>query len=228
MSVGRGDFMKKKRNTKIKKRRSKKTFLITFPIGMFVLGVVLLSLAFFDGLKHAYYISQLFITQDVVVDAADISGDSSLEESPDGITFPKFGDKYAELKIESAGIVSPIYVGDSEEILLQGTGQYYGSVFPGEKGNTVLVGHRNSVFKTLGKAKIGDEIIMETSYGDYIYEIIDTKITTGTDQSILAQTDEAILTVYTCYPFDYIGHSPDRYSVIAKLVKGTPLSEVDF
>lgn len=220
--------MKRKRINKTKKRRPKKTFLIVFPIGMFVLGVVLISLAFFDGLKHAYYISQLFITQDVVVDAADISSDSSSMQSTDGNTFPEFGDKYASLKIESAGIVTPIYVGDSEEILLQGTGQYYGSVFPGEKGNTVLVGHRNSVFKTLGKAKIGDKIIMETSYGDYVYEIVETKITTGTDQSILAQTDEAMLTVYTCYPFDYIGHSPDRYSVIAKLVEGTPLSEVDF
>lgn len=220
--------MKKEKNTKIKKHKSKKNFLIAFPIGMFVLGVVLISLAFFDTLKHAFYISQLFITQEVVVDAADISGESMLEESEDGNTFPEFGDKYAELKIESAGIVTPIYVGDSEQILLQGTGQYYGSVFPGEKGNTVLVGHRNSVFKTLGDAKIGDEIVMETTYGDYKYEIIETKITTGTDQSILAQTDESILTVYTCYPFDYIGHSPDRYSVIAKLVEGTPLSEVDF
>lgn len=177
---------KKKRDEKIKKHRSKKTFLVVFPIGMFVLGFVLISLAFFDTLKHAYYISQLFITQDVVVDAADISGESSLDGSGEGNTFPKYGDKYAELKIDSAGIVSPIYVGDSEEILLQGTGQYYGSVFPGEKGNTVLVGHRNSVFKTLGQAKIGDEIRMETTYGDYVYEIIETKITTGTDQSILA------------------------------------------
>lgn len=219
--------MDKNKNTKRKKHRSKNNFLFLFPIGMLVLGVVLISLAFFDTLKHAYYISQLFITQEVVVDAVDISGDTSLDET-DGNTFPEFGDKYAELKIESAGIVSPIYVGDSEEILLQGTGQYYGSVFPGEQGNTVLVGHRNSVFKTLGQAKIGDEIIMETTYGDYVYEIVDTKITTGTDQSILAQTDEAMLTVYTCYPFDYIGHSPDRYSVIAKLVEGTPLSEVDF
>lgn len=220
--------MKKNRKTKSKKHHSKKTFLIAFPIGMFVLGVVLISLAFFDGLKHAYYISQLFITQDVVVDAADISGESSLKDSSDGNSFPQFGDKYANLTIESAGIVSPIFVGDSEEILLQGTGQYYGSVFPGETGNTVLVGHRNSVFKTLGEAEIGDEITMETTYGDYVYEIIETKITTGTDQSILAQTDESMLTVYTCFPFDYIGHSPDRYSVIAKLVEGTPLSEVDF
>ncbi|MDN5372953.1 MAG: sortase [Carnobacterium sp.] len=220
--------MKKKKNNKMKKHRSKKSFLIGFPIGLFVLGVVLLSLAFFDGLKHAYYISQLFITQDVVVDASDLSTDSSSEQSENGNSFPQFGEKYAELKIESAGIVTPIYVGDSEEILLQGTGQYYGSVFPGETGNTVLVGHRNSVFKTLGEAEIGDEIIMETSYGNYTYEIIETKITTGTDQSILAPTDEATLTVYTCYPFDYIGHSPDRYSVIAKLVEGTPLSEIDF
>lgn len=219
--------MSKKKSTKRNKRRSKKSFLIAFPIGMFVLGVVLLSLAFFDTMKHAFYISQLFITQDVVVEATDIAEESSDEElTING--FPKFGDKYAELRIESAGIVSPIYVGDSEEILLQGTGQYYGSVFPGDIGNTVLAGHRNSVFVTLGEAEIGDEIIMDTSYGEYVYEIIETKITKGNDQSILAQTDESILTVYTCYPFDYIGYSPDRYSVIAKLVEGTPLSEIDF
>lgn len=219
--------MKKKKNKTIKKHRSRKSFLIGFPIGLFVLGVVLLSLALFDTLKHAFYISQLFITQDVVVSATDFTADSS-EETIELNTFPKFSDKYAELKIESAGIISPIFVGDSEEILLQGTGQYYGSTFPGEKGNTVLVGHRNSVFKTLGQAEIGDEITMETSYGTYTYEIIDTRITSGTDQSILAPTEEDILTVYTCYPFDYIGHSPDRYSVIAQLVEGTPLSELNF
>lgn len=216
--------MKKKRN----KKGSQKRFLFLFPIGMFVLGAVLLSLAFFDTMKHAFYISQLFITQDVMVEAADITEESAEDEMIAETSFPKFGDKYAELRIESAGIVTPIYVGDSEEILLKGTGQYYGSVFPGEIGNTVLVGHRNSVFVTLGQAKIGDEIVMATSYGDYVYEIIDTKITKGDDQSILAQTDESILTVYTCYPFDYIGYSPDRYSVIAKLVEGTPLSEIDF
>ena len=215
--------MKKKRN----KKGSQKRFLFLFPIGMFVLGAVLLSLAFFDTMKHAFYISQLFITQEVVVDAASITGESDLEKT-DGNMFPKFGDIYAEIKIESAGIVSPVFVGDSEQILLQGTGQYYGSVFPGEKGNTVIVGHRNSVFKTLGEAEIGDEVVMETTYGDYVYEIVETKITTGTDQSILAQTDEPTITIYTCYPFDYIGHSPDRYSVIAKLVEGTPLSEIDF
>lgn len=220
--------MKKKKRTNGRKGHSNQSFLIAFPIGLFVLGVVLISLAFFDGLKHTYYISQLFITQEVVVDAIDITKDSSTDKTTGGSTFPTFGDKYAELKIESAGIVSPIYVGDSEEILLQGTGQYYGSVFPGEKGNTVLVGHRNSVFKTLGEAEVGDEITMETTYGDYAYEIIETKITAGNDQSILAPTDESILTVYTCFPFDYIGHSPDRYSVIAKLMDGTPLSDVDF
>lgn len=218
--------MKKKRTTK--KRHASKTFLIGFPVGLFLLGVTLLSLAFFDNLKHAYYISQLFITQDVVVEAADISGDSAAEETTGATTFPKFGDQYGELTIESAGIVSPIFVGDSPELLLHGAGHYYGSTFPGEKGNTVLAGHRNSVFRTLGEAKIGDEVLLETTYGDYTYEIIETKITSSDDQSILDPTEEDIITLYTCYPFDYIGNSPDRYSIIAQLVEGPPLSEIEF
>jgi sortase A len=74
----------------------------------------------------------------------------------------------------------------------------------------------------LGDAQIGDAIRLELTYGTYVYEISNIEIKSGTDQSILAPSEEQILTLYTCYPFDYIGNTPDRYVVTAKLVEGKP------
>ena len=100
--------------------------------------------------------------------------------------------------------------------------------FRGDIGNTVVTGHTNAVFKTLDEAQIGDEIRLELSYGTYVYEISNIEIKSNTDDSILAPSEEQILTLYTYYPFDYIGNTPDRYVVTAKLIEGKPLSEINF
>ena len=100
--------------------------------------------------------------------------------------------------------------------------------FRGDIGNTVITGHTNSVFKTLDEAQSGDEIRLELSYGTYVYEISNIEIKSNTDDSILAPSEEQILTLYTYYPFDYIGNTPDRYVVTAKLIEGKPLSEINF
>jgi len=36
---------------------------------------------------------------------------------------------------------------------------------------------------------------------------------------VIVPIDHAVLTVTTCYPFDFIGNAPDRYIVSADLVK---------
>ena len=100
--------------------------------------------------------------------------------------------------------------------------------FGGDIGNTVITGDTNSVFKTLDEAQIGDEIRLELSYGTYVYEISNIEIKSNTDDSLLAPSEEQLLTLYTYYPFDYIGNTPDRYVVTAKLIEGKPLSEINF
>ena len=79
-----------------------------------------------------------------------------------------------------------------------------------------------------GDAQIGDAIRLELTYGTYVYEISNIEIKSNTDESILAPSEEQILTLYTYYPFDYIGNTPDRYVVTAKLVEGKSLSEINF
>jgi sortase A len=200
------------------KRRSKVGVLIGIPALLFIAGIVLITIAGYNYMKFAFYMSSLFIHDDF--------DRKAVVENEDRV-YPKYGEEYAELRISSADIVAPVYCGDNDQILLKGIGQFYGSRFPGEDGNTVLSGHRNSVFQNLGKVKIGEEVILETAYGKFIYEVVDIDIKDGRDQSIVQPKDEAVLTMYTCYPFDYIGNAPDRYVVTAKEVAQSRVLEGD-
>jgi len=205
--------------------------LIGIPVLLFVSGITLLSLAFFDNIYYAFNMTRMFFPQEVAVaktNPSDGSMDVDDAHVATQLSFPKYGDEYGTLSVDASGIVSPLFVGDDATQLLHGAGQYYGSVFPGDIGNTVITGHTNSIFKTLGEAQIGDDIRLELTYGTYVYEISNIEIKRYTDQSILASSEEQILTLYTYYPFDYIGNTTDRYVVTAKLVEGKPLSEINF
>ena len=205
--------MGKKTSAKNRAKRRRIGTLIGIPVLLFVSGITLLSLAFFDNISYAFYLSRMFFPQEVAIAQTNLDESSmAVEETTTAIplSFPKYGDEYGTLIVDAAGILSPVFVGDDATQLLYGAGQYYGSVFPGDIGNTVIAGHTNSVFKTLGDAQIGDAIRFELTYGTYVYEISNIEIKSGTDQSILAPSEEQILTLSTCSPFDYIGDPPDR------------------
>ena len=224
--------MGKKISQKKRAKRRRIGTLIGIPILLFVSGITLLSLAFFDNISYAFYMTRMFFPQEVAAAQTNLSDSSTVVKKKTTtaaqLSFPKYGDEYGTLSVDAVGIVSPVFVGDGATQLLYGAGQYYGSVFPGDIGNTVITGHTNSVFKTLGQSQLGDDIRLELTYGTYVYEISNIEIKSNTDQSILAPSEEQILTLYTYYPFDYIGNTPDRYVVTAKLVEGKPLSEINF
>lgn len=223
--------MGKKISQKSRAKRRMIGALIGIPVLLFVSGITLLSLAFFDDISYFFNLSRMFFPHEVAIAQTNLSDSSMVGEETTTAThlsFPKYGDEYGTLRVDAAGISSPVFVGDDATQLLHGAGQYYGSVFPGDVGNTIITGHSNSVFRTLGEAQIGDEIRLELTYGNYVYEISTIEIKHETDQSILAPSQEQILTLYTHYPFDYIGNTPDRYVVTAKLVEGKPLSEIIF
>ncbi|NTW70814.1 MAG: class D sortase [Eubacteriaceae bacterium] len=204
------------RSSKKHHKKSRLGILIGIPLFLFVTGIMLITIAGFNYFKYAFYLSSLFIHDEssLIAQSEDVGAD---------VIYPRFGQKYGEIIIESAEIKAPVYCGDSDEILLKGVGQFYGSKFPGEGGNTVLAGHRNSVFKKLGKVKLGDKVVINTNYGLFTYEITDIRITDGNDQSIIQPLDRDALTMYTCYPFEFIGNAPNRYVVTCDLVERTSL-----
>lgn len=131
---------------------------------------------------------------------------------------PAIGEDIGNLIIPTLNQTLPIFHGTDEDELSRGIGHFAGSVLPGENDNAVLSGHRDTVFKELGQLKLTDQLIVETSAGTFTYEIRETKIVPSDDKSIITPATSAVLTITTCYPFDFIGSAPDRYILIADLV----------
>jgi len=132
---------------------------------------------------------------------------------------PAMGDNIGSLFIPVLKQTLPIIEGANEDELKKGVGHFAQSVLPGENNNSVLSGHRDTVFRELGKLKIGDQLITRTSAGTFIYLISNTRIVHKDDKTVIVPTDHAVLTVTTCYPFRFIGDAPDRYIITADLVK---------
>ena len=150
----------------------------------------------------------------------------SLEPKPNQIflTKPKVGSVIGSLSIPRLKRVIPIVEGTGTKELKKGVGHYIGSVLPGVSDNSVLAGHRDSVFRNLGDVKLGDLLTVKTSYGSFVYEVHKIRIVTANDRTVIVPTPEAVLTLSTCYPFRFIGNAPKRYIVQAGLVIGEPVA----
>jgi sortase A len=143
---------------------------------------------------------------------------------PAPLDIPAHGERFAQLTIKSAGIDAPMYFGDSKRELSQGIGTYLGAGIPGE-GRTILVSaHNNMDFHTLGDVSVGDEVLISTTYGKYVYQVVDIRLTTNVDTTAydFDRKDENLI-MYTCYPFDMLGLTPNRYFVYANYVSGPKL-----
>ena len=122
------------------------------------------------------------------------------------------------LKLNESGDWLPIRSGTTEWILSQGVGLDEDTVFPGELGNSVLYGHREKIFWDLKHTVVGDYLMLETLTNTLTFEVVDTQIVDPTDEYIYEKSDESMLTLVTCYPFIYMGPTPERFIVKAKLI----------
>jgi sortase A len=131
---------------------------------------------------------------------------------------PDKGENIGNLIIPKLNATLPIFHGTDEEELERGVGHFDKSVLPGEQDNSVLSGHRDTVFRKLGEVGKGDKLIVETSAGTFTYRIRHVRIVDKDDRTVIVPKPRATLTVSTCYPFDFIGASPERYILVADLI----------
>jgi sortase A len=112
-----------------------------------------------------------------------------------------------------------IYVveGEGEAELRKGPGHLPQSANPGEDGNCVIAGHRDTHFRVLKDIRKGDDIAIETRDGLFLYRVKSTRIVAPTNLSPLKPTKDGYLNLITCYPFYYVGNAPKRFIVEAKL-----------
>ncbi|MEH7176421.1 class D sortase [Neobacillus vireti] len=130
---------------------------------------------------------------------------------------PNFGDTVGLLTIPKIKAELAIVEGTDPNDLKKGVGHYKGSYFPGENGQIVLSGHRDTVFRRLGELEPGDIFEVHMPNGKFKYELTHTKIVDKDDRSIITlQNTEEELIVITCYPFRFVGDAPERYIIYAK------------
>lgn len=157
-------------------------------------------------------------TWEKIEDTEDIvssEGENSEEEAP------TFDSKINYLvRIPKIDSVEPVSEGTSKEALANSLGHDTSTAYPGEKGNCVIAGHRNytfgKFFNRLDEVEIGDMIYVDTHEETYTYKVKEIKVVEPEDVSILENTDDEILTLYTCTPIYIATH---RLVVIAKRVE---------
>lgn len=149
----------------------------------------------------------------------DSPSSKDVYKGEDGLYKPPIGEAVGILQIPRLNADLPIVEGTDPDDLEKGVGHYKGSFYPGENGQIVLSGHRDTVFRKTGELEIGDSLEIELPYGNFEYEITQTKIVEADDLSIITlQNEKEELLLTTCYPFSYVGNAPQRYIIYAKKV----------
>ena len=137
------------------------------------------------------------------------------------LVYPNAGDMFGHITVKGTAVDADVYYGDGSRQLNRGAGIYTGGGIPGGSGTILMAGHCNTYFHDLGSAAPGDKIVLKTHYGAYEYEVTGAKVADYQDTSTydFSRGDENLI-LYTCYPFDSLGFTPERYFVYAKYVSG--------
>ena len=135
------------------------------------------------------------------------------------LTKPKLDDRIGTISLPTLDLSWPIFEGTEETQLGKGVGHFIGSVLPGIEDNVVLSGHRTTVFNRLGELSVGDLVMVKTSAGIFTYQVRDFRIVLRTDRTVIVPTPTAVLTLTTCYPFNYVGITTKAFIVTADLME---------
>jgi sortase A len=122
-----------------------------------------------------------------------------------------------ELQIPRLGLDVVIREGVDSATLRRAVGHLPSSVRPGERGNSVVLGHRDTFFRPLRRIARGDTIRVRTFGKSVSYKVELIQVTEPGWTAALAETDEPVVTLITCFPFEYIGSAPHRFIVRARL-----------
>jgi len=184
----------------------------------------------FDIYRFSKQISINLLTQispSADVFAQEILGTDSMEESLKTedlvLADTLLEDTKTKVIIDSVNIEGYISQGLGSDTMMRGFWHFPTSVYPGVKGNSVIIAHRfqylppaKNTFFNLDKVKVGDNILLQGEGGEYTYIVTNIKEVSPNDTSVLMQTDDYRVTLITCTPL-WTNHK--RLVVTAKLDK---------
>ena len=122
----------------------------------------------------------------------------------------------AKLMVPAHDIEQIILAGDSGSSLAFGPGLSLAGVAPNTPGTALISGHRDTHFQFLDHLQLNDTLYIQTDRNTERYQVYDLQIVDSKNYKLQSSTDEQILVLATCYPFDSVtSGGPLRYLVFA-------------
>ena len=149
--------------------------------------------------------------------AASATGRRSATGKP-GRTAFLAGEPIGRIEIDRVGLSAIVAEGTDTRTLRRAVGHVLSTPLPGDDGNVVLAGHRDTFFRPLKSVEEGDRIRVTTPGARVEYEVTSIEVVGPGDVDVMWPTKDRSLTLITCYPFHYIGPAPDRFVVRARQV----------
>jgi len=177
----------------------------------------LLGLGFWQLGHGAYIPAKAWVAQELMQQAWRRAADGDTQARPWhwADTWP-----VAKLSAKSGDIELIVLAGESGRTLAFGPGHLSASVLPGEQGNSVIAGHRDTHFSFLQVLNVGESLLFEMPDGRrHLYRISDVDVVDSRRSSIVLDTDQPLLSLITCYPFNTARTGgPMRYVVTAEMI----------
>ena len=126
-------------------------------------------------------------------------------------------DTLTRLEIPKINLDAVIVEGTRRRQLAVAPGHLPGTPAPGDSGNAVVTAHRDTFFRHIYELEKGDMILVQRSGKTFTFEVTGKKIVDPDDLSVIRPSDDARLTLITCYPTYYVGPAPERLVVFSKL-----------
>jgi sortase A len=113
-----------------------------------------------------------------------------------------------------------VLAGANGRTIAFGPGHLFGTALPGEEGNSVIGGHRDTHLRFLRDTKVGTELRVQRPDGVWRrYRVEAAAILEAKDLWVTRQDGPTRLTLVTCYPFDALQPGgPLRYVVFAEAI----------
>ena len=160
----------------------------------------LLCLGFWQLGQGAYIPAKAWMAQELMNKAwrRAEGGQSQPAPWPWADTWP-----VARMSAKKGNVDLVVLSGGSGRTLAFGPGHLAASAMPGQSGNSVMIGHRDTHFQFLRDLQLGETILFEMANGrHHLYRVSSIDVVDSRRASIVLDTDESILSLVTCYPFD--------------------------
>jgi len=190
-----------------------------------LVAIACLGLYSYESVERALYQAHESREFDRTLDSGAAVVAASLPRRPAPLsTRPSPNVLIGRLSVPRLHLSAMVGEGADEKTLKLAVGHIPATALPGQAGNVGLAGHRDTFFRELRNLKTGDEIRFSTLSGDFHYVVESLVVVEADNAGMLAPTSKNVLTMVTCYPFDYVGAAPKRFVVRARQVSPLTLA----